>query len=124
MVCTEWYSKLPKIPCHVKRNPWLVLPCVDEAVDTRTLEDDEIYHLTLPNMHNCLLRGSCFGWLIGIFISDGSVRMFNPLTKVEMHLPPISTFPYVTEDKDREMDDCFYIVRDYTRDGETQFVHR
>ena len=50
--------------------------------------------------------------------------MFNPLTKVEMHLPPISTFPDVTEDKDREMDDCFYIVRDYTRDGGTQFVHR
>ncbi|MED6214712.1 hypothetical protein PIB30_105944, partial [Stylosanthes scabra] len=118
LVCKEWSLKLPKI--HSK-TPWLLLPeetfknhCYedeeiyqlmqlpvadDEALDADALEEEEIYHMMLPDMQkqNILIRGSGHGWLVMVSISDGTMQMLNPFTNVSLDLPPISTFPNVID---------------------------
>ncbi|RYR18381.1 hypothetical protein HN51_037405 [Arachis hypogaea] len=121
LVCKQWNSKVPKIPNGIKA-PWLLvpiggaakeafkigkdiyhitqLPSIDEeTVDTSSLEEKGIYHLKLELQYN-LIRGSCHGWLIIVSIYEGTIRMLNPLTKVCLDLPPISTLPNVIDDGD------------------------
>ncbi|XP_057747876.1 putative F-box protein At1g65770 [Arachis stenosperma] len=127
LVCKQWNSKLPKIPNGIKA-PWLLvpiggaakepfkagkdichvsqLPTIDEeTVDTFSVEEKGIYHLKLELQYN-LIRGSCHGWLIIVSIYEGTIRMLNPLTKVCLDLPPISTLPNVNDDGD----ECSYYL--------------
>ncbi|RYR51160.1 hypothetical protein HN51_015625 [Arachis hypogaea] len=64
---------------------------------TRILEEKEIYHLTMPELQNNLVRGSCHGWVIMVLIYEGTIRMLNPFTKVCFDLLPISTLPNVID---------------------------
>ncbi|RYQ87134.1 hypothetical protein Ahy_B09g094605 [Arachis hypogaea] len=78
----------------------------EESVDTSSLNEKGIYHLKLADLQYNLIRGSCHGWLIIVSIYEGTIRMLNPLTKVYLDLPPISTLPDVIDDGD----ECtFYI---------------
>ena len=43
-----------------------------------------------------MIRGSYYGWLITIRL-DGIMRMFNPFTRAQFFLPPLSTFPGVID---------------------------
>ncbi|KAK7269270.1 hypothetical protein RIF29_21992 [Crotalaria pallida] len=94
-VCKHWNTSLPKIPNH--HNPWLVLPLDGDKPKTLLsplAEQKKIYHMILPEFQTTKLRGSSFGWLIGLGI-DGTVRMLNPFNKKHIDLPPLSTFPDV-----------------------------
>ncbi|MED6208513.1 hypothetical protein PIB30_045789 [Stylosanthes scabra] len=110
LVCKQWSFKLPKIPTAGNNVPWLLLPIggtIDDdetTLDTTRLEEKEIYHLTLPvppELQYNLIRGSCHGWLIIVSMYEGTIRMLNPLTKVCLDLPPISTLPDVILNGDK-----------------------
>ncbi|MED6142951.1 hypothetical protein PIB30_002238 [Stylosanthes scabra] len=95
LVCKEWNSKLSRIPNH-KRIPWLLLPGTTHDYSlSHILEREKIYHVMSPDfdIDDNLIRGSCYGWLITVVISEGAIRMWNPFTKFHIDLPPISTFP-------------------------------
>ena len=111
-ICKQWNLLLPKTPNH--RNPWLVLP-FDETFNTHPLEEKEIYHLRFPEIKDNFFRGSCYGYLIIVMVSDGVLRMLNPFTKSHFDLPPISTFPNIVAYQPEHKD---YIVRDF-KDGHT-----
>lgn len=110
-VCKSWNLDLPKIPNHI-RGPWLVLPFNDE---TFGIEEKDFY-LRLPEMRNNFLRGSFFGWLVSVE-TDGVLRMLNPFTKAQLHLPPMSTFPNIVDYRP-DMTDAEYTIRDLCLNGE------
>ena len=55
-----------------------------------------MYKLELPKVQGKLLRGSSCGWVLMI---DGypELNLINPLTRAQIQLPPIDTFPDVLE---------------------------
>ncbi|RYR06508.1 hypothetical protein Ahy_B05g073837 [Arachis hypogaea] len=115
-VCKQWNFNLPQNPSGNKV-PWLLLPIDTAAAKrsskkpkihedtisklterrTRILEEEEIYYLTMPELQNNKICGSCHGWLIIVLIYEGTIQMLNPFTKVCVDLPPISTLPNVID---------------------------
>ncbi|GLU19706.1 hypothetical protein SLE2022_359400 [Rubroshorea leprosula] len=101
-VCASWYSAVPKRPTHLfKQIPWLMLP-FDDKTQTHCLSfyhsfysilDDKVYHLDLSETRGKekWIRGSSHGWLV--IAESPALYLFNPLTKVQIALPPIYTFP-------------------------------
>ncbi|KAF7810236.1 ATP-dependent DNA helicase pif1-like [Senna tora] len=57
-------------------------------------EKNIIFHLPLSDTKDALFRGFSYGWLIAIGLDD-TIRMMNPFTKAQIHLPPISGLPHV-----------------------------
>ena len=55
-----------------------------------------MYNLEIPELRGKLLRGSSHGWVLMV---DGSpeLNLINPLTRAQIQLPPIDTFPNVLE---------------------------
>ncbi|XP_057754554.1 putative F-box protein At5g55150 [Arachis stenosperma] len=104
LICKQWNFKLPKI-LNGNKAPWLLLPigggaATNEILESNSLEEKGIYHLTLPDLQDGLIRGSCYGWLIIVSMYEGTIRMLNPLTKVCLDLPPISDLPDVIQNGD------------------------
>ncbi|XP_027362852.1 uncharacterized protein LOC113870460 [Abrus precatorius] len=120
LVCKPWTLTLAKTPEH--KYPLLVtLPPVEDFIETHGLREKEINQMRLP-LQNHLFRGSCCGFLVILGVSDGSLHLLNPFTKVSFDLPPISTFPdivdYLPENIGNE-----YIMRDMV-DGSTGTIGR
>ncbi|RYR56153.1 F-box protein At2g17036-like [Arachis hypogaea] len=117
LVCKEWNLKLGS-----NEIPWLLLPeetfkasfdkeeeeiyslmhlpvADEDTLETKVLEEKGVYHAMLPGMQmlDILIRGSCYGWLITLTISEGKMQMLNPFTKMHFDLPPLSTFPNIIE---------------------------
>ncbi|MED6158144.1 hypothetical protein PIB30_030060 [Stylosanthes scabra] len=143
LVCKEWSLKL-----RSKEISWLLLP--DETFkpsfdqeeeeiyslmhlpvtgeDTlktklKVLEEKGVYHALLPDMQmlDILIRGSCYGWLITLTLSEGKMQMIDPLTHMNFDLPPVSTFPniieYIHEDDEYTMLDFHDEISTLDRDG-------
>ncbi|MED6139187.1 hypothetical protein PIB30_081544 [Stylosanthes scabra] len=66
------YFQLPKIP-NANKILWLLSPIAIGGLETRDLEEKEIYHLMLPDMlqDNVVIVGSYHGWLISVLINEG-----------------------------------------------------
>ncbi|PIA56775.1 hypothetical protein AQUCO_00700848v1 [Aquilegia coerulea] len=104
-VCREWKSSLPEIPRRLSSElPCLMFPC-DDNRDNHDHHgffsifmgsEGKVYNLELPNTEYKSCRGSSQGWLITVQ-KGPSIDLINPLTKVQMPLPPIYTFPDVLE---------------------------
>ncbi|MED6132634.1 hypothetical protein PIB30_020972 [Stylosanthes scabra] len=107
LVCKQWNLKLPKIP-NANKVPWLVSPIAIGGLETRDLEEKEIYHLMLPDMLQDIIVGSSHGW----FISVVKVRLDD-------FLPPVSTLPNVIG-----KDGTQYILSDFHRPMDHSIVHR
>ncbi|XP_058181091.1 probable F-box protein At1g65740 [Rhododendron vialii] len=115
-VCASWHSTLPKLP-HQKfhQSPCLLLPSRNNSVRTCGLFsplDKKFYHLELPELaEGRLFIGSSHGWVVTCEDSS-SLRLFNPLTRAHLKLPPTSCFPdiekYYSSDSGYE-----YALRDY-----------
>ncbi|GLT70668.1 hypothetical protein SLA2020_427300 [Shorea laevis] len=95
-VCSSWNSALPKRPTHqFNQIPWLMLPFDDETQTLRSfysIIDDKVYHLELSETSGKWFRGSCYGWLVTVEMSP-ALHLFNPLTKIQIALPPLHSFP-------------------------------
>ncbi|KAK7309433.1 hypothetical protein RJT34_06157 [Clitoria ternatea] len=86
-VCKTWNLALPKtIPNHITTPLRLVLPSQE-----RIHQFSIVPHLRMPELHNCFIAGSSFGWLFCVGI-DRTLLVVNPLTKSRFNLPPIPTF--------------------------------
>ncbi|MED6162150.1 hypothetical protein PIB30_067597 [Stylosanthes scabra] len=111
LVCKQWNLKLAEISKEIL---WLLLP--EESSSTHVYEDEEIYHLMqlpvaeevpleiinksleenrihhmrLPEMQNTLIRGSYHGWIVILDIYQGSIYMLNVFTRLRVDLPPVT----------------------------------
>ncbi|GLT39333.1 hypothetical protein SLA2020_135310 [Shorea laevis] len=116
-VCASWNFAIPKRPTHLLNQiPWLMLPFDDETQTHRSfysISDHKVYHWDLSETRGKgkWIRGSSHGWLV--IVESPALYLFNPLTKVQIALPPIYTFPdigwYSSYDTGREyaIIDCF-----------------
>ncbi|MED6118335.1 hypothetical protein PIB30_001562 [Stylosanthes scabra] len=143
LVCKEWNLKL-----RSKEILWLMLPdetskpssfdqeeeeeinslmhlpvTGEDTLETKVFEEKGIYHAMLPDMQmlDTLIRGSCYGWLITLTISEGKMQMIDPVTHMHFDLPPLSTFPNIIEynqgDDEYTMWDYNDIICNLDRDG-------
>ncbi|KAF7810203.1 putative F-box protein [Senna tora] len=68
--------------------------------------------MPLPDTKDTVFRGSCFGWLITIGLDD-TIRMLNPFTKAQIHLPPISALPSVISFDPERHDEEYTLTGDF-----------
>ncbi|KAL8524251.1 hypothetical protein ACS0TY_013999 [Phlomoides rotata] len=109
--CKTWRAAAPISPSHLPREfPWLMLP-MSRSSDRRPFYKpltNNLHCLTLPEAsHTRRHAGSSLGWLILIDESP-SIFLINPLTRDRITLPPLSSFPNVTNF------DFYSIGREYT----------
>jgi hypothetical protein len=76
--------------------PWLMLPLSESRLQSHRsfydLSTDKTYNLELPEACSPELRiDSSNGWLV-IFDNSSAIFLFNPITRVKFHLPPLSSF--------------------------------
>ncbi|RYR06604.1 hypothetical protein Ahy_B05g073919 [Arachis hypogaea] len=143
LVCKEWNLKLVS-----NEIPWLLLPeetfkasfdeeeeiyslmhlpVTDEDIlETKVLEEKGVYHAMLPGMEmlDILIRGSCYGWLITLTISEGMMQMLNPFTKMHFDLPPLSTFPNIVEYNPGDDEYTFWDFRDKISSLDRDGMHK
>ncbi|XP_041021657.1 F-box protein SKIP23-like [Juglans microcarpa x Juglans regia] len=99
-VCHCWRSSVPKTPRHLPPQlPWLMLPHTrSQSQSHRAFFDvsaQKIRLLKYPeSSHRKRCCGSSHGWLL-IMDETPAVLLINPLTRVKVQLPPLSTFPIV-----------------------------
>ncbi|EYU17546.1 hypothetical protein ABFS82_03G076700 [Erythranthe guttata] len=110
-VCKNWRGAASVTRRHLPREfPWLMLP-LSRPFNRRGFFNpltSNLHRLTLPEASNSRRRaGSSFGWLILIDESP-SIFLINPLTRDKFTLPPLSSFPNVTNF------DFYSIGREYT----------
>ncbi|KAL3639002.1 hypothetical protein CASFOL_016909 [Castilleja foliolosa] len=110
-VCQNWRAAAPVTPRYLPREfPWLMLP-LSRTSNRRGFFSpltSDLHRLTLPEASISRRRaGSSFGWLILIDESP-SIFLINPLTRNRIALPPLTSFPNVTNF------DFYSIGREYT----------
>lgn len=99
-VCHSWRSSVSNIPRHLPPQlPWLMLPYTQSLQSHLAFFDlsaQSLHLLELPEAasHRKRRCGSSHGWLV-ILGETPEVLLLNPLTRSKIHLPPLSTFPYV-----------------------------
>lgn len=92
-VCRSWrYAAKPHYLSP--QLPWLLLPY--NPTSTRrfffSFATKSNYEFDLPETLNQYIFGSSNGWFL-MFDKTLNVSLFNPLTRAQVHLPPITTFP-------------------------------
>ncbi|XP_057796988.1 F-box protein SKIP23-like [Salvia miltiorrhiza] len=110
-VCHNWQRAAPISSPYIPREfPWLMLP-LNRSSNRRGFFNpltNNHHRLTLPEAsHSRRRAGSSFGWLVLIDESP-SIFLINPLTRDRISLPPLSSFPNVTNF------DFYSIGREYT----------
>ncbi|XP_043713803.1 F-box protein SKIP23 [Telopea speciosissima] len=100
-VCVNWRSGVPKRPPHLPSQlPWLMLHNKRGSETFRgffSLSEDKIHWLELPEAsHYKRFCGSSQGWLV-VVGETPVITLLNPLTRVKIYLPPLSTFPNVLD---------------------------
>ena len=111
----SFQSLLPKLPNHqLSQVPWLMIPPANDASETHckffSILENKMYKLELPKVQGKLLRGSSCGWALMI---DGypELNLINPLTRAQIQLPPIDTFPDVLGYRPYMADEEYLILR-------------
>ncbi|KAJ4973169.1 hypothetical protein NE237_006343 [Protea cynaroides] len=112
-VCVSWYSAIAKNLCPSRQHqyfPFLLLPCEDDEEDNSDTcnhhllslpENSNIYHFRgLPKQSTSLYcPGSSHGWLVMVEVSNFSIYLVNPFTKVELPLPSLYKFRRVLKNQ-------------------------
>ncbi|KAF9616480.1 hypothetical protein IFM89_029777 [Coptis chinensis] len=104
-VCKTWRSL--KIGYKKSYTPWLMLPERDEnnsdgeQVHNNNrkfvcLSSGKTFNVYLPECQGSRCFGSPFGWLLTVGL-DLNIHLLNPLTRVQLSLPPQRTFPFQSE---------------------------
>ncbi|KAF5740900.1 F-box protein SKIP23-like [Tripterygium wilfordii] len=99
-VCKGWLSALKEStfqPQPHRQIPWLALP--DGNSDTcrlYSLTDKKIHHIELPEIRERRCCGTAHGWMVMVD-NSANVLLLNPLTRSQIPLPPITTFPEISE---------------------------
>lgn len=110
-VCQNWRRAAPISTLYLPREfPWLMLPLSRCSTRRRFFNPltKNLHRLTLPEAsHSRRRAGSSLGWLVLIDESP-SIFLINPLTRDRIALPPLSSFPNVTNF------DFYSIGREYT----------
>ncbi|KAF8405484.1 hypothetical protein HHK36_010391 [Tetracentron sinense] len=98
-VSQDWRSSVSKVPNRLTcQPPWLMLPNSRRRETHRSffsLSENKVYHLELPEAsfrRRCC--GSSQGWLV-LAEESPAIRLLNPLTRTQIQLPPLSSFPNV-----------------------------
>ncbi|OVA10865.1 Protein of unknown function DUF295 [Macleaya cordata] len=92
-VCVKWCSTLPPIPHHLPcQLPWLMLPHNSNSSNRRgffNLSENKVYWLNLPEIcSGSRCCGSSQGWVVLLLQHSPNILLFNPLTRVQLQLPP------------------------------------
>ncbi|KAL0004705.1 hypothetical protein SO802_012266 [Lithocarpus litseifolius] len=113
--CKSFQSLLPKLPNHqLSQVPLLMIPPANDASETHckffSMLENKMYKLELPKVLGKLLRGSSYGWVL---MMDGhaELNLINPLTRAQIQLPPIDTFPDVLGYRPYMADQEYLILR-------------
>ncbi|GLT82505.1 hypothetical protein SLE2022_008700 [Rubroshorea leprosula] len=115
-VCVSWNSAVPKNPSYLLKQPvpWLMLPFDDETQASRSfysIFEKKVYRLELPETRGKYFRGSFNGWVVMVEKGPG-LYLFNPLTRAQISLPPLSSFPNV-KSYNADMHDEEYTIVDF-----------
>lgn len=114
-VCVSWRSATID-PSHIRDShpPWLMLSFDERSLTTiRSFyrhSDRKTLTLDLPQVLGHRILGSSDGWLVLIHKSS-AVRLFNPLTRSRIDLPPLSRSPWVIDF------DAYYVGYEYNLKG-------
>ncbi|XP_068646319.1 F-box protein At2g26160-like [Aristolochia californica] len=99
-VCREWQSVFSLenySPSSQDCAPWLMLAEREDS-DIRGLfnpSTSEVYDIPLPELWQKKIVGSAHGWVVTIG-EDLEIHLYNPLTRVQIKLPPQTNFGYDT----------------------------
>ncbi|XP_074289807.1 F-box protein At2g17036-like [Silene latifolia] len=97
-VCTSWKRVSSLIKHQWKPTvPWLLLAentsnnphCVRKIFSP---SNNKCYKLNLPEYFGAKCWGSDYGW-VAMVDRNFNVRLFNPITKAEIHFPSVKTIP-------------------------------
>lgn len=97
-VCVSYRNSLPEWPMHQHYNvPRLMLPYDVENTLVRGFFNRLNQEVLYPDLGeltstHCYCRGASNGWLVTLD-ANLTLKLFNPLTKSQIQLPPISSFP-------------------------------
>uniref|UniRef100_A0A5B6ZKT9 F-box domain-containing protein n=1 Tax=Davidia involucrata TaxID=16924 RepID=A0A5B6ZKT9_DAVIN len=99
MVCSSWRSAAPKQEWNprVPQLPWLILAESNGSESETTtrgfynLGRNKRYDLNVPETHGRRCWGSEIGWMFTVGM-DLQTHLFNPLSHVQISLPPLTTF--------------------------------
>ncbi|XP_038717189.1 uncharacterized protein LOC120010462 [Tripterygium wilfordii] len=99
-VCKLWRSVVKQIPIlHEPHQqlPWLIMP--DDSSDTcrfYSFSTNKFHRIELPELRGRRICGSSHGWMVVVDKRPG-VFLLNPLTRSQIPLPPITTFPEIVD---------------------------
>ncbi|XP_026452470.1 putative F-box protein At5g55150 [Papaver somniferum] len=100
-VCVNWHSTLSPTHRYLPYQfPWLMLPYTGNCCRFFNLSANKVYQLNLPLPKapvpsRCC--GSSHGWLVFQVENNPSIFLFNPLTSIQIQLPPLTAFPNVLD---------------------------
>ncbi|XP_058068536.1 F-box protein SKIP23-like [Magnolia sinica] len=95
--CKSWRSAVEEMPLHYPYQlPLLMLPYDKnvKAYSAFSLSDNKIFYLKLSEVPGLRYCGSSNGWLVAVDETP-AIHLFNPFTKSQIELPPITTFSEV-----------------------------
>ncbi|XP_065848089.1 F-box protein SKIP23-like [Euphorbia lathyris] len=97
--CRNWRSSIPQTPSHLPPQlPWLMVPQSQHNSSRRAffnLSTNKFHFLNLPEAsHSNRHCGSSHGWLT-ILDETPTVLLLNPISRANLYLPSLSTFPNV-----------------------------
>ncbi|KAF5746152.1 F-box protein SKIP23-like [Tripterygium wilfordii] len=120
-VCGPWQSVLKETPFKPKPHhqlPWLMLP--EDSSDIcrfYSFYDRKVHTKELPELCGRRCCGSSCGWMVMVDKSP-DVFLLNPVTRSQIQLPPITTFPEIVGFGVSELGREEYIFRNDLGDEE------
>nr|XP_010936405.1 putative F-box protein At5g55150 [Elaeis guineensis] len=112
LVCSSWRSATKSnLFAPAAQSPWLMLPFNPRATSPSakssaqfySLSERKVYRIPLPDppVSDRLCIGSSHGWLIAAD-ETSELHLLNPITRAQLPLPSITTFPFVEALRDRK----------------------
>lgn len=98
--CKSWQSGAAATRKNPRFTPWLMQANDDDDKDTDAqncckfscLSRKRDFKSELPDIHNRKCWGTPFGWIVSLDF-DLNFDLINPISGVQLALPPLSTFP-------------------------------
>ncbi|XP_017696806.2 F-box protein SKIP23-like [Phoenix dactylifera] len=123
-VCESWRSattELRSMPSLPPQLPWLMLSFDEAFTNTRSfyrLSDRTILNFHLPEVGGKRIVGSAVGWLV-LVSAASAICLFDPLTRAQVHLPPLTTLPQVLEFREQEVG-AEYVIEEAQEDQQEE----
>ncbi|KAL5716113.1 SWR1-complex protein 3 [Ranunculus cassubicifolius] len=92
-VCKLWQSVVVSLKKKKTsfNHPWMMLPNNDNVTSFFCLSSKSVFNFKFPHIRDMRCWGSPYGWVV-TFGLDLNIGLLNPFSKLELSLPPQSSF--------------------------------